>query len=113
MMTPEILRNVLNEIPLWTELTNKNTLVLLLIVATNKAEQLDLSLLRSERFGIKLLITYPEKDELKDIIKVNLNLFYDDMKAADPSFLGNKSKGTFVKEFTDFMFKEISENKEY
>lgn len=86
---------------------------LTLIVATNKAERLDLSILRSERFGIKLLITFPEKDELKDIIKTNLNLFYEDMKTIDSAFFGNKNKEVFVREFTEFMFKEISENKDY
>lgn len=84
-----------------------------IIAATNKAEQIDLSLLRSGRFGIKLLITYPEKKELKDIIKTNLNLFYEDICPLVPSFFGNKNKEVFVKEFTEFIFKEITENKDY
>ena len=32
-----------------------------IIAATNKAEQIDLALFRSERFGKKLLITYPRE----------------------------------------------------
>ena len=86
---------------------------LTLIVATNKAELLDLSILRSERFGIKLLITFPEKNELKDIVKVTLRDFYDYVRQDEPSLLGNKSRDEFVNKFSDFIFKEITENKDY
>src|ERR671924_46128 len=84
-----------------------------IIAATNKAEQIDLALFRSERFGKKLLITFPEKDELKDIIKTTLNSFYDETYPAGSELFGNKNKAVFVKEFSDFIFKEITENKKY
>ncbi|CAJ0913768.1 12909_t:CDS:2 [Entrophospora sp. SA101] len=81
--------------------------------ATNKAEQIDLALFRSERFGKKLLITFPEKDELKDIVETTLNSFYDEVHPDGPGLFGNKDKAVFVKEFSAFIFKEITENKEY
>jgi ATP-dependent 26S proteasome regulatory subunit len=84
-----------------------------IIAATNKAEQIDLALFRSERFGKKLLITFPEKDELKDIVKTTLNMFYDYAQPDEPSLFDNKSKENFVKEFTESIFKEIIENKDY
>ena len=84
-----------------------------IVAATNKAEQIDLALFRSERFGKKLLITYPEKNELKDIIKVVLREFYDHVRLDEPRLLGNKSRDKFVNEFSDIIFKEITEKKEY
>jgi ATP-dependent 26S proteasome regulatory subunit len=83
-----------------------------IIAATNKAEQIDLALFRSERFGKKILITFPEKKELKDIIRVTLGMFYDKTQPNEPS-LFTKNRELFVKEFTEAIFKEISENKEY
>ncbi|CAI2180917.1 8841_t:CDS:2 [Funneliformis geosporum] len=80
--------------------------------ATNKAEQIDLALFRSERFGKKILITFPEKKELKDIIRVTLGMFYDETQPHEPN-LFTKNRELFVKEFTEAIFKEISENKEY
>src|SRR6185436_6100248 len=85
---------------------------IIIVAATNKAEQIDLALFRSERFGKKLLISFPEKDEIKDIIKITLDMFYEDCKNY-PVFFGNKSRAAFTKEFTDYIFKEITENKEY
>ncbi len=84
-----------------------------IVAATNKAEQIDLALFRSERFGKKLLITFPEKNELKDIVKVTLKEFYDYVRQDEPSLLGNKSRDEFVNKFSDFIFKEITENKDY
>ncbi|RHZ36331.1 AAA family ATPase [endosymbiont GvMRE of Glomus versiforme] len=85
---------------------------IVIVAATNKAEQIDLALFRSERFGKKLLISFPEKKELKDIITVTLDKFCEDCKNW-PVFFGNKSKAAFTKEFTDYIFKEITETKEY
>src|SRR6185295_3805483 len=83
-----------------------------IIAATNKAEQIDLALFRSERFGKKILITYPEKKELRDIIEVTLGMFYDHAQPDEPSlFVSNRE--SFIKNFTDSIFKEITENKEY
>jgi|SRR6185436_478387 len=84
-----------------------------IVAATNKAEQIDLALFRSERFGKKLLITFPEKNELKDIAKVTLKEFYDLVLTDEPSLLGNKSRDEFVNKFSDIIFKEITEHKEY
>lgn len=83
-----------------------------IIAATNKAEQIDLALFRSERFGKKILVTFPEKKELKDIISVTLGMFYDHTQPDGPEFF-DKNKELFVKEFTESIFKEITENKEY
>jgi len=83
-----------------------------IIAATNKAEQIDLALFRSERFGKKILITYPEKKELRDIIEVTLGMFYDHAQPDEPSLFVS-SRESFIKNFTESIFKEITENKEY
>ena len=106
----------------WGKCTEWNTIMdgidkqkypgITIIAATNKAEQIDLALFRSERFGKKILITYPEKKELRDIIEVTLGMFYDHAQPDEPSLFVS-SRESFIKNFTESIFKEITENKEY
>ncbi|CAJ0747493.1 23551_t:CDS:10 [Entrophospora sp. SA101] len=48
----------------------------------------------------------------ENIVETTLNSFYDEVHPDEPGLFGNKNKAVFVKEFSAFIFKEITENKE-
>src|SRR2546423_4320157 len=73
-----------------------------IIATTNNIKWLPSALLRQGRIGAKLLVNYPNKKELHDIVNKVLKKFYADNIEKDEAneAFGNLGKDAFANKFT-------------